>query len=148
MYTFTNAAAWSSCITHKWQHVCKCSRYKNQYIPLLCKMKGPKLIRPSSSCLLPVCQSHQNSSWALGRVTFMFKCQRKSQIPTCICTKVPYLPESQKDPFLVGLCAPKPLYLRDPAVFVSCQLSFFILFIFRLSEMLLLNQNIVFLMTW
>lgn len=121
MHTFPNATAWPSCITHNWQSVHKCSQYKNHYTSLLCEMKGLKLIRPFSWFLLPVYQPHLNSSWALGRVTFMCKCQRKSQIPTCICTKVLYLPESQKDSSLAGLCAPKHVYLHDPAVFVSCQ---------------------------
>lgn len=52
----------------------------------------------------------------------MCKCQRRSQIPTCICTKVLYLPESQKDQSLAGLCARKPVYFHSPAVFVGCQL--------------------------
>lgn len=61
----------------------------------------------------------------------MCKCQRKSQIPTCICTKVPYLPESQKDPSLAGLCAPKPLYLHGPLYLWAASYSFFSLLIFR-----------------
>lgn len=65
-------------LLHDWQSGHTCNQYKNQNTLSLGGMKGFKLIKPFSLFLLPICQHHQNSSWAPDRLTFMCKWQRKS----------------------------------------------------------------------
>lgn len=65
-------------LLHNWQSGNTCTQYKNQNTPLLGCAGGLKVIRPFSWFLLPVCQPHQNTSWAPARLTFMCKHQRKS----------------------------------------------------------------------